>query len=441
MTNIRPFTLKNKYFSDDKEKLQQEIQNLIMSVPRDYDVTTRLAIVPHAAYKYSGKTAVNALQYLKKGLETVFIFAPAHYIVFFGAALSCYDAWETPLGVVEIDRSFNRELMSKFDIDCDDRIFEHEHGVDVQVPLLQTMLPGAKIVPVSYGKSNFRKIAGIMDNYFPDERLGFVLVSDFAHLSCPADAQKMDDIAAAEVERKAIAESLQCKIETGGKTAPETHYSVIRTEISFPEEKNDLKKDSQGYGSWIVVEDSIPAFFKREFSDTILDICRNSIISGLEYGFSLNVDEIKLAAIFDTYMASYVSVFIDGKLRGRAGDAFPFEPLKNNLAKNAYNAAFKTKTPVNSDEIDKMSLDVCLLARPQMIPFSGVDDLCEKIDENAGLVIKNDKTEAVFLPCMWQDYPEKKEFLNALFKEAGFQEIPSASAFGAYQFKVVTISG
>ena len=151
MTNIRPFTLKNSYFPDNKEKLEKEIKNLIMSIPTEYNAKTRSVIVPHDSYRDSGKTAMNAIQYLDKGIETVFIMAPAHYIVFFGIALSCYDAWETPLGEAIIDKSFNQDLVENFDAECNDRVFENEHSIDIQIPLVQTILPDAKIVPISYG--------------------------------------------------------------------------------------------------------------------------------------------------------------------------------------------------------------------------------------------------------------------------------------------------
>lgn len=437
MTNIRPFTLKNSYFPDNKEELKKEIKNLIMSVPKEYNAKTRSVIVPHDSYKDSGKTAMNALQYLDKGIETVFIMAPAHYIVFFGIALSCYDAWETPLGAAIIDKSFNQDLVENFDAECNDRVFENEHSIDIQIPLVQTILPDAKIVPISYGSHNFKKVTAIMDKYFVNEKIGLILASDFAHFDSLDDAQKMDEIATSEIERKAILAS--SPENTGSAQTPklEKGYSLIRTDIAPP----NPNTEKEGYGSWIVVEKSIPNFLKDEFSDTILTICRNSIISGLEFSMPVNAGIEKLAPVFDTFWGTYITVFVDGKLRGRAGSAFAVKPLKDDLALNAYNAAFKTKTPVFSDEIDKMKLEICILSRPQMIPFASLNDLAQKIDTSSGIIIRNNEAQAAFLPCMWKEYPDKKDFINALLNKAGIDEKPSPSAFEAYQFKVVTIDG
>ena len=437
MTNIRPFTLKNSYFPDNKEELEKEIKNLIMSIPTEYNAKTRSVIVPHDSYKDSGKTAMNAMQYLDKGIETVFIMAPAHYIVFFGIALSCYDAWETPLGEAIIDKSFNQDLVENFDAECNDRVFENEHSIDIQIPLVQTILPDAKIVPISYGSHNFKKVTAIMDKYFVNEKIGFILVSDLAHFDSLDDAQKMDETAASEIERKAILATSQENKDAAPAPKSERGYSLIRTDIDPP--NPDTGKE--GYGSWIVVEKSIPNFLKDEFSDTILTICRNSIISGLEFSMPVNADIEKLAPVFDTFWGTYITVFVDGELRGRAGSAFAVKPLKDDLALNAYNAAFKTKTPVFSDEIDRMKLEICILSRPQMIPFASLNDLAEKINESSGIIIRNNETQAAFLPCMWKEYPDKKGFINALLKEAGIDENPSPSAFEAYQFKVVTIDG
>lgn len=441
MTKIRPFTLGNTFFPDNKEELEKEIKNLMMSIPTDYNAKTRTVIIPHAAYKYSGKIALNALQYMDKNIETVFIFAPAHYLVFFGAALTCYDAWSTPLGDIEIDKSFNQDLNERYDAECNDRAFENEHGIDVQIPLIQTLLPNAKIVPITYGKPNIKKITEITDNYYSNKKLGFVFSSDLSHFYSMSDAQKMDEHTASEIERKCIIAASQNNNASSDNFAIEGRYSVIRVDIGTSGEIGGSDDKVEGYGSWMIVRESIAGFLKAEFSDTILTICRNTIISGLEFSTPIDPDALKLAPVFDTFAATYVSVYINDELRGRAGSAFAFEALKSNLVENAYNAAFKTEKPVYSDEIDKMKLEICILSRPRIVPFSSLNDLADKLVENEGLVIRNETKQAVFLPSKWKEYSDKRNFLNALIQKAEFGDNPSPSSFEAYQFKTVEING
>lgn len=448
MNKVKPFTLGDRFFPDNKEKLEETVKNLFMNVPKDYDTTTRVILAPHAAYQYSGKVAANAFQYLDKNIKNVFIFSPAHYLLFYGIALTSYEKWETPMGEVTINQDLNKEIIETFDADYNDRAFEKEHTIEVQIPLIKTMLPDAQIVPVLFGSSNFARIQHIVDKYYFDKSNGFVFSADMTHTYSQEDAIKMDEYNAESMEQFNTPENfipghspLSNGIIATTEFAREKGFSIVRVDLATSGELAGSDSKVEGYGSWMVVEENKPLFIKREFSDTVLNLCKNNIISGMEYGTPMDTDALKLAPVFDSRGSSFVTVKVDGETRGTAGSTFAYQPLKEDLAQNAYNAAFKNtgKKAIRNDELEKVAFDVCILTRPVPIPFINEADLLKKINEGEGLILRNSEHQAVFLPNKWNDYPDKKDFIEALKKEAGLSGNFDSKRFEAYKFKVADI--
>jgi AmmeMemoRadiSam system protein B len=61
---------------------------------------------------------------------------------------TCLGSWKTPLGIVEADEVFFNELIRDSVITDDPRPHAREHSIEVQLPWLQYMFKGFKIVPI-----------------------------------------------------------------------------------------------------------------------------------------------------------------------------------------------------------------------------------------------------------------------------------------------------
>jgi AmmeMemoRadiSam system protein B len=57
-------------------------------------------------------------------------------------------AWQTPLGLVEVDGELAGKLAGCRDVKVDADAHRLEHSIEVQLPLLQVALPGVKIAPL-----------------------------------------------------------------------------------------------------------------------------------------------------------------------------------------------------------------------------------------------------------------------------------------------------
>jgi AmmeMemoRadiSam system protein B len=108
-------------------------------------------IVPHAGWTFSGGLAALVFSAIKQQHEKVnvfILFGAAHG--YFGALPAVDDrgVWTTPLGEVAIDEELADAVLSTGQAVSDPNAHLCEHSIEVQVPFIQELFPGAKIVPV-----------------------------------------------------------------------------------------------------------------------------------------------------------------------------------------------------------------------------------------------------------------------------------------------------
>jgi len=124
-----------------------EAVNLIEPLPE----TIVAGIVPHAGWTFSGSLAAlvfSAIKQQHEKVNTFVIFGAAHG--YFGAspAVSDKGLWTTPLGEVVIDEELADAILSTDQAVSDPSAHLCEHSIEVQVPFIQNLFAGAKIVPV-----------------------------------------------------------------------------------------------------------------------------------------------------------------------------------------------------------------------------------------------------------------------------------------------------
>jgi MEMO1 family protein len=199
MNNIRSAHVAGYFYPADPNQLKSEINTFLMTAKPANDVNNIFGIVsPHAGYAYSGKTAAYVYNLLKgKNYERVVIISPSHAEYFPGISIFDGDAYETPLGLLEVDKEFADKLVENSKI-----IFKgteghrNEHALEVQLPFLQSVLNDFKIVPVvmgDQGKMFVDELANKLSELADDETL-IVSSSDMSHFHSKSEADKLDSI-------------------------------------------------------------------------------------------------------------------------------------------------------------------------------------------------------------------------------------------------------
>jgi len=144
---IREPAVAGQFYPRRASQLQAEVTGLL---DRSHPPSEALAaVVPHAGYVYSGPVAGAVFSRLSIP-ETVVLLGPNHTGL--GAPVSVWavGAWRTPLGEVEVDETLATALLERFPgATGNEAAHRLEHSLEVQLPFLQVLRPGVRILPIA----------------------------------------------------------------------------------------------------------------------------------------------------------------------------------------------------------------------------------------------------------------------------------------------------
>jgi AmmeMemoRadiSam system protein A len=121
--------------------------------------------------------------------------------------------------------------------------------------------------------------------------------------------------------------------------------------------------------------------------------------------------------------ASFVSLHRpDGALRGCIGSLEAHRPLAVDVAANARAAAFEDPRfpPVAAGEAPALVLEISVLQPSVPLPAASEEELLAALRPGVdGLVLVEGLRRATFLPAVWRQLPEPRDFLAHLKRKAG----------------------
>ena len=119
--------------------------------------------------------------------------------------------------------------------------------------------------------------------------------------------------------------------------------------------------------------------------------------------------------------ASFVTLTEHKILRGCVGSLYPHQELYKDVIENAKHAAFDDyRFPqLKKNELSEIKIEVSVLSVPKRLEFKNEKELLKKINKNMGIVLKRGFNSATFLPQVWEELPEKIDFLESLCVKAG----------------------
>ena len=155
---------------------------------------------------------------------------------------------------------------------------------------------------------------------------------------------------------------------------------------------------------------------------TLRELAYNSIRHGLERGKALEVSPAQYPAALQIKKATFVTLHRNSELRGCIGILKPVRPLVEDVAYNAWAAAFTDSRfpPLNADELNDLDIHISILGAPEEIDFVSEDDLVQQIRPGIdGLILEEGYNKGTFLPSVWESLHDSREFLNHLKLKAG----------------------
>ena len=120
--------------------------------------------------------------------------------------------------------------------------------------------------------------------------------------------------------------------------------------------------------------------------------------------------------------AVFVTLTQHGELRGCIGSLEARRALIDDLRANARAAAFSDPRfpPLEAEELGRTRVEVSILSRPEPMVFRNEADLLAQLRPNVdGVILEQGWHRATFLPQVWEQLPEPRQFLAQLKRKAG----------------------
>ena len=175
----------------------------------------------------------------------------------------------------------------------------------------------------------------------------------------------------------------------------------------------------------------------------LIGLARESIRHGLDRGRPLDVAAADFDPALQAHGASFVTLHIDSGLRGCVGSIEPRFPLTEDVARNAFFAAFHDTRfdPLHAREFAALDIEISVLGAPEPIAFATEAELLRQLVAGRdGLIIEQFGRRAVFLPQVWEMLPDPADFLGHLKAKAGIGRAPLGAGAAAQRFAVAKLT-
>ncbi len=194
---IRKSIVAGMFYPSEKEELKKQIENCFLSeigpgnLPIKNSKKYIAAIVPHAGYSYSGFAATHVYKEIAEinKPDIFIIIGNNHTGLGNSVSISGYDAWQTPLGNINVDKDFSNEIIKNSKFACfDEMAHTREHSIEVQLPFLQFFFDEFSIVPIvlKEDKDILEKAKDLADSINKsakdlNKKIFVIASSDFTH--------------------------------------------------------------------------------------------------------------------------------------------------------------------------------------------------------------------------------------------------------------------
>jgi len=439
---VRKAAVAGTFYPGDAKDISSLIGAVLKKVPAGRESEELIGIiVPHAGYVYAAPTAAHAYALVKgKKYNLVVLLGRSHRGAFKGALIDGRNAWETPLGRQELDTALYGKLSGNDLFRLNPSLMDHEHCLEVQVPFLQTVLPGVKIVPVLLGDAeigNVRMVADALSKAVAGRTDVLLIAStDLSHFYPLDVAEKKDraftalmeqgdvdticrQVSSEKVEVCGDAAVMALVMMAAARTKP-FHVKLLARTTSA--DATGDRKSVVGYAAMALFTGAAkktavaaPAERRKDMLTAdqrkkLLTLARETIECRLA-GKSLP-EAPSQDALFQEKRGVFVTLHKHGDLRGCIGYIMPVEPLWKAVRTMAVESA--TGDPrfpaVTLPEMKEIEVEISVLTVPRRV--GSANEIVLKRD---GVIVKKGFRQGVFLPQVAEETGwSREEFLNAL---------------------------
>ena len=454
---IRKPVVAGQFYTDDPYALRVEINGYIDSAEKFAEYEPIAVVSPHAGYVFSGSIAGYSYKQLQgRNFETVVVISPSHTEYFNFCSVMDDGAYQTPLGQIKIDNSLAEEICAYSDAVKPSRKGHFssggrgEHALEVQLPFLQIALGEFKLVPIVMGEQDWYscyELGTALGKALKGKNAIIVASSDLAHVNKLETANRMDNELAGILEENDPEKALQAiqshKVQAcgGGPIAA----AMIAANMLGAEGLKVLKQGNSGdspYSSSDYFVGYLSAvMYKTTDSDSLLQEAEECLTEEFSSDGDLTLEEKKylmeiakttvdcvvkgkkvptftpITDALDEDRGAFVTLKIDGRLRGCIGFIVGVKPLYQTVREMAESAALKDPrfSPVSEPELSQLEYEISALS-----PIRNIMNVEEIEVGKHGIIMRRGYNQGLLLPQVATEYGwDRIEFLMHTCQKAG----------------------
>lgn len=201
MQTIRPPAVAGAFYPSNPVELATMLRGFLAAA-QPPPLRPKALIAPHAGYIYSGAVAASAyalLRPLRASIKRVVLLGPVHQVWTPGLALPGVDAFETPLGRVELDQDAIAAIDGLRQVQVHPAAHTREHSLEVHLPFLQSVLDDFTLVPLVVGGASPEAVAEVLEVLWGGTETLIVASSDLSHFLPYSEAQQVDRASVHEI--------------------------------------------------------------------------------------------------------------------------------------------------------------------------------------------------------------------------------------------------
>jgi AmmeMemoRadiSam system protein A len=164
---------------------------------------------------------------------------------------------------------------------------------------------------------------------------------------------------------------------------------------------------------------TIPEFVAED-RRCMLDLARAALVRS---AIHLPPPEVRVTSeALTARRACFVTLTRNGTLRGCVGQLISQQPLFQAVMENVLRAASRDPRfpPLELEELANIKIEITVVTEPRALSFRSPEELLELLQPHEhGVLLSLGPAIATFLPQVWEQIPDKIEFLERLSQKLG----------------------
>jgi AmmeMemoRadiSam system protein B/AmmeMemoRadiSam system protein A len=444
---VRRAAVAGTFYAAEPPALREQVRALLEAALAPGPVRPKALVVPHAGYVYSGPVAASAYAQLRAPgprVERVVLVGPAHHVAHPGLALPDTSAFLTPLGAVPIDRAAAVRAARLHQVTVSGAAHLREHSLEVQLPFLQVVLGEFSLVPFTVGEASPEVVAEVLHLLWGGPETLVVCSTDLSHYLEAAEARVMDRRTADQVlalDAHGLRSAQACGRTPLAGLLLEARRRDLEVTLLDLRNSGDTAGGADrvvGYGAFALhprrAGGARPAGAEARGADPAGDPGRThraavaTALARAAVGNLFGGPAPQRPAgedWLDEPRGCFVSLHEGGELRGCIGSHQPRGTLFEELVSNARAAATRDPRfePVTAAELGGVDFEVSVLSPLEPLFAEDEAEALRLIRPGRdGLLLQSEGRSATFIPAVWEQLPEPRDFLRHLRHKAGLPD-------------------